>query len=316
VGLLVLLGLLGLSLVWGKFPLSLNQVLEALTTPQSGSPAAQVIWQLRLPRALLAALVGACLSLAGAALQALLRNPLADPYLTGTSAGASLGTALAIVLPFGLPPSLAAFLGALAAVHWVSWLAQSGRRLRLAEFLLAGVMVSNLLGALVSLLLTLSGQNLSRLVFFLLGNLSEASWATLTWSAVAFLLGLLLLLPCAYPLNLMSLGEEMALTTGVPAERIKRQTLLAASLLTGAAVSAAGLVGFVGLVIPHLCRGWVGADLRRLFPLTVVWGAALLVGCDLLARSLPQELPIGVITALLGAPWFLWQLKVLRAQAA
>ena len=228
---LALLGFLGLSLVWGKYPLSLTQVVAALAGHEPGSPAAQVIWQLRLPRALLAALVGACLSLAGAALQALLRNPLADPYLTGTSAGASLGTAVAVVFSwFWVPPPVAAFVGALGAVQWVGWLARSGRSLRLAEFLLAGVMVSNLLGALVSLLLTLSGQNLGKLVFFLLGNLSEANWSTLAWSGGAAALALAILAPCAYPLNLVSLGEEMAASSGVEVEKVKSHTLLAASL--------------------------------------------------------------------------------------
>ncbi len=308
-GLLALLTLTILGLCSGSYPLSLSQVWSTLLQGPAEGPENVVVWQLRLPRLLQAMLVGACLSTAGTAFQSLLRSPLADPYLTGTSAGASLGTALAVVLglSYGLYP-VCAFAGALGAVLFVTRLARIQQGVRLEDFLLAGVMVSTLLGSVVSLLMVLAGRELGRLVFFLLGNLSGSNWPLLGWCLGPFLLGMALLVWNAYPLNLLSLGEELAAPAGVPVERVKLQVLLAATLLTASAVASSGLVGFVGLVIPHLCRLWVGPDMRKLLPLALVWGGVFLVGCDWLTRLAPQELPVGVVTALIGAPWFLWQL--------
>lgn len=313
-GLAVLLALVLIGLCSGSYPLSLAQVWQVLLQgPEEGSDSV-VVWQLRLPRLLQAILVGACLSTAGAAFQSLLRSPLADPYLTGTSAGASLGTAVAVVLGlnYGLYP-LCAFAGALGAVLLVTRLARLNQGVRLEDFLLAGVMVSTLLGSLVSLLMVLAGRELGRLVFFLLGNLSGSNWPLLGCCTPPLLLGIGLLFWNAYPLNLLSLGEDLAAPAGVAVERVKMQVLLAATLLTAAAVATSGLVGFVGLVVPHLCRLWVGPDMRKLLPLALVWGGVFLLGCDWLTRLAPQELPVGVVTALIGAPWFLWQLQRGRA---
>lgn len=308
-GFFALLALLLLGLCSGSYPLSLGQVWETLRQGPGDGAESVVVWQLRLPRLLQAVLVGAALSAAGAALQSLLRSPLADPYLTGTSAGASLGTAMAVVfgLALGWYP-VCAFGGALGAVLLVTRLARIQQGVRMEDFLLAGVMVSTLLGSLVSLLMVLAGRELARLVFFLLGDLSGSSWPLLGWCLLPFLVGVTLLVWNAYPLNLLSLGDEMAAPAGVAVERVKIQVLLAATLLTAAAVASSGLVGFVGLVIPHLCRLWVGPDMRKLLPLALVWGGVFLLGCDWLTRLAPHDLPVGVVTALLGAPWFLWQL--------
>ncbi len=313
-GLAVLLALVLIGLCSGSYPLSLAQVWTILLHGPGEGSENVVVWQLRLPRLLQAILVGACLSTAGAAFQSLLRSPLADPYLTGTSAGASLGTAVAVVLGlnYGLYP-LCAFAGALGAVLLVTRLARLHQGVRLEDFLLAGVMVSTLLGSLVSLLMVLAGRELGRLVFFLLGNLSGSNWPLLGCCTPPLFLGLGLLFWNAYPLNLLSLGEDLAAPAGVAVERVKMQVLLAATLLTAAAVATSGLVGFVGLVVPHLCRLWVGPDMRKLLPLALVWGGVFLLGCDWLTRLAPQELPVGVVTALIGAPWFLWQLQRGRA---
>ena len=313
-GLLLLLALVALALTTGSYPLSAAEVWSALTG-HGESTAHTVIWDLRLPRTCQALLVGACLGAAGAAFQSLLRSPLADPYLIGTSAGASLGTALAVVVGMGaagLP--WFDFAGALSSVALVMHLARQQGQLRLEDVLLVGVMTSTLLGSLVSLLLTLSGQDMGRLVFFLLGNLASPNWQLVIGCLPAACLGTGLLLYDAYALNLLSLGEDMAASSGVQVESVKRRVLLGAALLTAAAVSIAGLVGFVGLVIPHLCRLWVGPDLRKVLPLTLLWGAAFLLLCDWLGRFAPHELPVGVVTALTGAPWFLWQLRQLRSQ--
>lgn len=310
-GLLALSGLILFGLGSGAYHLTPAQVWAVLLQGPADGPENVVVWQLRLPRLLQAALVGSALSAAGAAFQSLLRSPLADPYLTGTSAGASLGTALAVVLGlnFGWFP-LCAFLGALASVTLVTRLARVQQGVRLEDFLLAGVMVSTLLGSLVSLLMVLAGRELGKLVFFLLGNLSGSNWPLLAWCLTPLLCGVALLAWNAYPLNLLSLGEDLAAPAGVAVERVKLQVLLAATLLTAAAVCSSGLVGFVGLVIPHLCRLWVGPDMRRLLPLCLIWGAVFLLACDTLTRLSPQELPVGVVTALIGAPWFLSQLYI------
>lgn len=316
-GLALVVGLSVLALSMGSYPLSWNELLQALLPGQATNPeVSAIVWQLRIPRLLLGLLVGASLACSGAAFQALLRSNLADPYLIGTSAGASLGTVLALLL--GLSPAvhpLAGFVGAMAAVSWVASLARRKGVLRLDDFLLAGVMLSTLLGSLVSLLLTLAGAEMARILFFLLGNLGHAQWQPMLWSLPLLLVGLGLLARNAYSLNLLSLGEEFAAPVGVEVERVKTEVLLGASLLTACAVSAAGMVGFVGLVVPHLCRFWAGADVRRLLPLTLVWGAAFLLGCDLLARAVPGELPVGIVTSLLGAPWFLSQLRLQAREA-
>lgn len=312
-GLLALAVVSALALSTGSYQLSWSELGRALLGAGPSAEAVTVVWQLRLPRLLLGLLVGASLAAAGAAFQALLRSNLADPYLIGTSAGASLGTVSALLL--GLSPALhplAGFFGAMAAVLWVVRLSRQDGVLWLEDFLLAGVMLSTLLGSLVSLLLTLAGAELARILFFLLGNLGNAQWSALLWSLPLWLLGLGLLARNAYSLNLLSLGEELAAPAGVATERVKMQVLLGAALLTACAVSGAGMVGFVGLVVPHLARRWAGADVRSLLPLSLIWGAAFLLGCDWLARHVPGELPVGVVTSLVGAPWFLSQLQAQR----
>lgn len=310
---LVLLILIVMGLTRGPYSIAPQEVWSILWAGDDGSPRSAVIWQLRLPRLLVAILVGSALSSAGAAFQSLLRSPLADPYLLGTSAGASLGVAIGLTLGLTTPVQpLLAFVGALGAVALVFGLTRRQQVLLLEDFLLAGVMVSTALGSLVSLLMISMGQDLTRLLYFLLGNLAQSDWPQLMAASLPFLAGLGLLVWNAYPLTLLSLGEEFASPVGVDVEKVKSQVLISATLLTASAVAAAGLIGFVGLVVPHLCRLWVGPDLRRLLPLSLLWGAVFLLGSDQIARLGPQELPVGIITALIGAPWFLWQLQRLR----
>lgn len=309
-GLLVVLFVVGLCS--GSVAIPPGEVWRILLgQPVENASHISVIWLLRLPRLVLAILVGAALSCAGAGFQSLLRSPLADPYLTGTSAGASLGTALALVLGLAQPLyPLCAFVGALTAVTMVSHMARSRSGVRLEDFLLAGIMMSTLLGSLVSLIMVMAGRDLVKLIYFLLGNLGDpVEWVKVVWIIPPIVLGAGLLYWNAYPLNLLSLGEDLAGPAGVEVEKVKRQSLLGATLLTAAAVASAGLVGFVGLVIPHLCRIWVGPDLRKLLPISLIWGGLFLLGCDLLTRLAPHELPVGVVTALVGAPWFLGLLR-------
>ncbi|HXE71793.1 MAG TPA: iron chelate uptake ABC transporter family permease subunit [Candidatus Nitrosotenuis sp.] len=315
-GLVLLAAAMLAGLAAGSVALSPAEVWQALFHPL-GLPEAHVsiIRDIRLPRVLLGASVGAALALAGTAFQGLLRNPLADPYIVGTSAGASLGAALAIELrlpsAWGLSPVPAlAFPGAVLSMLAVYRLARMGPTLPVETFLLAGVMVGSFTQALVSFLMTLGHQDLPRIIFWLMGSLSNARWTDLAMLLPYLALGAVLLYRLSVPLNVMSLGEETAWSLGVEVERTKVWVVLAGSLVTAAAVSVSGLIGFLGLLVPHLARMLVGPDHRVLFPAALLGGGAFLVLADLAARVLlaSRELPVGVVTALVGAPFFFWLL--------
>lgn len=275
-----------------------------------------VLVEIRFPRVLLAGLVGATLALCGAVLQGMFRNPLADPGLIGVSAGAGFGAALWIVLfgalgwsYLGLP--LAAFLGGLLTVILVWRVAQSGGRVHTATLLLAGIALNSVSGAAIGLLLFLADdQQLRSITFWTLGGFGGANWALLALTAPFMLLACFGLLRLAKPLNALVLGEGEAYHLGVSVERMKRQAVALTALGVGAAVAAAGGIGFVGLVVPHLFRLFAGPDHRYLLLGSVLGGAVLTVLADLISRTVvaPAELPVGVITALVGGPFFLWLL--------
>lgn len=306
---------LAIALKTGQVAVSWQDVHDAIWHRGSLSDQAAIVAELRLPRALLAFLVGASLALSGAAFQALLRNPLADPYIVGTSAGAAVGTAVAIVLvPCGLllDRPLIAFLGAVATMVVVYRLAVVGGRLPTETFLLSGVVVGTFLWALVSMLLLLARERLQEVIYWLMGDFSTAGYAEIRLALPYMVLGVVALLLLAHPLNLMTLGEESAFHLGVPVERLKLAVVAVASLLTAAAVSVSGLIGFVGLVVPHVVRSLTGSDHRFMLPAAALGGGTFLVLADTLSRSLlsgGQELPVGVVTALCGAPFFLALLK-------
>lgn len=276
----------------------------------------------RLPRVAGAALVGAALGVAGALFQGLLRNPLADPLLLGTSSGAALGATVAFVLPvaftaywfgFGLV-ALLAFAGALLAVGLVYLLATRHGRTPVVTLLLAGVAVSAVLTATQTMLITLNdrlGLRLMSLYRWISGSVNVESWTQAQVVFVIVAVGILLSLLLAPALDAFALGEEMAGHLGLRVERYKLVIVLVAAMLVGAAVSISGIVGFVGLVAPHLCRLTLGPRHRLLIPATALTGATFVVVADLLARVLvaPAELPLGVLTALVGGPFFLWLLR-------
>jgi iron complex transport system permease protein len=273
---------------------------------------ARMLAALRLPRVALAALVGGCLALAGAALQALLKNPLADPFLLGTSGGAAAGAACAALL--GASPLVspaAAFLGAAAASVGVAALARRGGRLDLQRLLLAGLIANAFFSAMLLAAFSIASGEASRtMLFWMMGSLADATPGKVAALAPYALAGAAVLLAAAGRLNLFAVGEESAAALGVDTERTKRVVFLAASLLTGAAVAFAGVIGFVGLLVPHGVRVIAGNDQRTLLPLSALAGAALLVAADAVSRAAlaPVELPIGAITAALGAPLFAWLL--------
>jgi iron complex transport system permease protein len=273
---------------------------------------ARLVAGLRAPRVALAALVGGCLALAGAALQALLKNPLADPFLLGTSGGAAAGAALASL--FGASPFLspgAAFAGAVASSVTVAALARRGGRLDLHRLLLAGLIANAFFSALLLGVFSVASSEASRtMLFWMMGSLADASFGRVGTLLPYAALGGGALLAAAGRLNLFAVGEENAAALGVDTERTKRVVFLAASLLTGAAVAFAGIIGFVGLLVPHAVRAVTGNDQRALLPLSLLSGACLLVLADALSRAAlaPAELPIGAVTAALGAPLFGWLL--------
>lgn len=278
-------------------------------------PENEVILRLRLERIVIAALVGGALAAAGAACQAVLRNVLADPYVLGISGGASLGAALAIISGGAAAHTLAlpggAFVGALAALALV--IAPSGRADAFGnQTLLAGVIVGAVCSSILTLLISVMGNvQLNSIVWWLLGSLQGRDPALLLPAAVIIGGAALTLLCFARETNALTLGGEMAHHLGVPPAGTTRILLAAAALLTAAAVSLAGIIGFVGLVVPHCMRRLVGADHRKLFPASLVGGAWFLIACDLLSRSVyqAQELPVGVITALIGGPMFIYLLR-------
>lgn len=295
-----------ISISSGSITLTFDQVWQAFIG-DSDSLAHTLIWELRIPRAVTAFAVGAMLSIAGALMQVILRNPLADPYILGVSGGASVAALLAMLAGIaGIGISMSAFAGAIFSTLLVFGLAHGAGSWSPIKVLLTGVVLAAGWGALISLILATSpDQGLRSMLFWLMGDLSYAS--SYSWALLALLIGFLFCYAQARPLNLLLHGSSQAAALGVSVERVYLVIFITSSLLTAVAVSLAGNIGFVGLIVPHLVRLSIGSDHRTLLPAAVFLGGTLLVVADLIARTLfsPQQLPVGVITALLGVPLFL-----------
>jgi iron complex transport system permease protein len=309
-------GALLLGVRMGAVPLSVREVVAGIRG--DGDPTTiAIVRRLRLPRALLAALVGGSLAASGATFQALLRNPLAEPYILGVSGGAAVGAVGAIVLT-GAPASgamvaLSAFAGAILAILLVFRVAASvGKALDTRVLLLAGVVVGAFFNACILLALTFADtESFRSAMFWMMGSFSGATWRGIGTMAGAMVPALLLLFALARPLNLFAVGEETAAFLGVRTERTKLLAYGTASLLTAAAVAVSGVIGFVGLVVPHVVRMLWGGDHRFLLPASVLLGATFAILADTLARTAaaPTELPIGVVTAFVGVPFFVYLLR-------
>lgn len=308
-----------ISVAVGSVRLSFGEILGVFSG-SAAEPARTILLTLRLPRALLMLVCGAALAGSGAAYQGLFRNPLADPYLIGAASGAGLGAAAAFSL--GMPGGLLgymtvplfAFAGALLTVAMVYRLAYSAGSAPSSILILAGVAVSSFVTALTSFLLINASGDLRRAVVWLMGGSTMAGWKPF-WAALPYaLFGLAGLLRLAYPLNLLQLGDEQAAQLGLRVENTRRWTVASATLATAAAVAFGGVIGFVGLLVPHITRRLWGGDHRRLLPLSMLAGGTFLLLADVIARALlaPQELPVGVITALCGAPFFIFILRRTR----
>lgn len=309
-------GALLLGVRMGAVPLSVREVVAGIRGLGDPTTVA-IVRRLRLPRALLAALVGGSLAASGATFQALLRNPLAEPYILGVSGGAAVGAVGAIVLTgaaaSGAVVALSAFAGAILAILLVFRVAASvGKALDTRVLLLAGVVVGAFFNACILLALTFADtESFRSAIFWMMGSFSGATWQGIGTMAGAMVPAILLLFALARPLNLFAVGEETAAFLGVRTERIKLLAYGTASLLTAAAVAVSGVIGFVGLVVPHVVRMLWGGDHRFLLPASVLLGATFAVLADTLARTAaaPTELPIGVVTAFVGVPFFVYLLR-------
>jgi iron complex transport system permease protein len=300
---------------------TLGIVLErglGLSTSGTWSAATEtIVWELRVPRVFTTLVVGAGLAVAGATFQGLLRNPLADPYVLGTASGAALGAAIAVLIPvralilgFGLLHVLA-FVGALVAVSAVYRLSRISGLAPLTGLLLTGYAIGSLLAAGLAMAMYLSGAALRQIFVYLLGSFDGSTWERLAGALPIVVVGTILIALRARSLNGLLLGEEAAAHLGVDVRRERAILLALASLVTAAAVTVSGLIGFVGLVVPHVVRLVVGPNARAVLPLSAVWGACLMAFSDIAARVL-GGIPVGVVTAVIGAPFFLFILRRAR----
>jgi len=325
VGVVLLAVAVAAGIVLGNVPVPLADSISILArrlfawpVAETWSPAMEtIVLELRLPRVITALIVGTGLAVAGTTFQGLLRNPLADPYVLGTASGAALGAAIGVLVPvqvailgFGLV-NLLAFGGALLAVAAVYRLSGGGGVGSMSSVLLTGYAVGSLLAAGLAMAMYLAGSNIRQIFFYLLGSFAQSSWPQLLIGLPVIAIGSALIMLRARSLNALLLGDEAAMHLGLDVKRERMILLALASLITAAAVALAGLIGFVGLVVPHVVRLVVGPNARLVLPLSALFGASFLILADLVAR-IPGELPVGVITAVVGAPVFVVLLRRFR----
>jgi len=318
---ILLIGAIIFSSFQGSADINIKDATELLSNPLSQNwpnTKAVILLKVRLPRIILACVVGGALAVAGVVLQALLRNPLADPYVLGVSSGSALGAIIAILLGLNInigtlsSVPLFGFGGGLGTILFVYQFSKIHRKISVQTMLLVGVVTGAILSAVIMFITSIAGPHkLQGIVFWLMGNLGAEEYPMLLIVSFYVLVGVLILLYHARGLNLLVLGEESALQLGLEVERTKKVAFIGASLITGAAVSVSGLIGFVGILIPHLVRMIVGSDHRLLLPVAGLSGSIYLVLADTLARTVmaPTEIPVGVITAICGGPFFIYLLK-------
>ncbi len=290
-----------------------SEIFRLSPNEQIDSMYSNIVMNIRLPRVILAGLVGASLAIAGAAFQGLLRNPLADPYTLGVSSGASVGAVITLFFGLSIPylglftlPLLSILFSFITIFLVLLFARKIDRSMKVESIILTGIIFSSFLGALISLMIALTGEELRQIIGWLLGSVSMRGWDYIKIILPFFIIGSVILILNSNELNAMSFGEERAKHIGVNVQKRKMMILIAGSILTGAAVAVSGTIGFVGLVIPHLTRLLWGPDHKHLLPLSILTGSGFLILADLVARTIisPTELPIGVITAIIGAPAF------------
>ena len=310
-----------LSLAIGSVFLTPAQLWDALIGHGTRVPDA-ILWDIRLPRTVLVALTGMALSGSGAAYQGLFRNPLADPFLIGVASGAGLGAVIAMSIqwPYSfwglMAIPVASFIAGLLTIFVVYSLARVGKTVPTTNLILAGVAFSSFATSLTSFLMLRSTGEVRRALGWLLGGATQAGWTAVIAILPYLLVGLGILTFGGHALNLLQFGDEQAQQLGLNVTRAKTILLIAASMATAAAVAFSGIIGFIGLIVPHVMRLWFGPDYRRLIPLSIIGGASALILSDVIARVViaPQEIPVGIVTALVGAPFFLWVLRRAKNQ--
>ncbi len=320
----------GCSVSIGQVPISLNDTFQILLYKISGmrfgsleglstASFADIIWHIRLPRALMSMLVGIGLSLCGAVMQATVQNPLADPYILGISSGGALGATFAILLGFGFPGVLGqmgvavwAFAGAFGAAVLVIVIAHMGGKITSAKLVLTGMVINALCSAFSNFIIYFANnaEGIKTVTFWTMGSIASATWEKLPLTAISIGIAVVFFLTQFRVLNTMLLGSEAAVTLGISLNRYLRMYMMVCALVTGIIVSSCGTIGFVGLIIPHIVRGVVGTDHKRLIPASALFGAAFLIWADVFSRTLihQSELPIGIITSMIGAPMFMYML--------
>lgn len=302
-----------IRLLFAKIPF-LGRFIDC--TESFANNHALIVYQVRLPRILLAMLVGMALSMTGAAFQGLFRNPLADPHILGVSSGAALGATFAMISGAGVQLlglgalGVAAFTGALLTVFVVYHIAGAGSGGKTVHLLLTGTAISSFLSALMSLLMTRHQETLEKVYLWTLGSFSAATWDKVLFLFIFVILGTLFLLLLSRELNLLSVGEDTAATLGVSLTKVRKLIIIVGSLLVAASVAVSGVIGFVGLIVPHCVRLLFGSNHERLMPASMFVGAIFMILCDTIARTVtaPSEIPVGVVTSLFGAPYFIYLL--------
>lgn len=330
----VTLGLLALSLVFfivlfstiGSADIKITDTFRIIASkisflnmeaPDISKSQVSIIWNLRLPRVLLGVIVGASLSIAGAAFQGMFKNPMADPYVIGISSGAALGASIAIILKINFEIlgfstiSLFAFIGALIAVTLVYNIAKVKNQVPVTTLLLSGVAIGQFFTAIMSFLMVFFNNDMNKIIYWTLGSLSGKGWDPVLTISIPVILGMLLLSLYARDLNIMLTGEESAKSLGVNVERTKIYIILIGTFITSIAVSVSGIIGFVGLIIPHIVRLIIGPDHRILLPASALMGGIFMIFADTIARTIisPIEIPVGIITAIFGGPFFIYLLR-------
>jgi len=278
--------------------------------------ATAIIWNVRLPRIILAFVTGGALALCGAAYQGIFKNPMADPYILGVSSGAALGATIGIILKFsssflGLNGiAILAFIGSFSTILIVYNISRVGRKVPVATLLLSGIAIGQTLSALISLFMIFNQNEMSQIIFWTMGSLNGKGWNQVIAVLPYVILGCVIMLTSVRELDIMLLGEDTANQLGVDTERLKKKILFSSSLITAAVVSVTGIIGFVGLVVPHIVRMVTGPKHRVLVPFSLLFGGVFLILCDTLARTVTaQEIPVGIITAAFGGPFFVYLLR-------
>ncbi|SES67017.1 FecCD family ABC transporter permease [Anaerobranca gottschalkii] len=309
---IILFSVLILGVAFGATPISLREIFL-----NSNTTYYVILYQMRMPRVVLSMLVGGVLAGCGVAFQSILKNPLAEPYTLGVSSGAGLGATLAMTFLvnyriYGLSTiTFFSFLFAIFTVILVYFLAKSQGSLNPLNLILAGVVISSTFSAFISFIMIYADDNIRQIFFWLMGNLQRASWDKLKIIIIPAVIGLILIALKLKELNLLLLGDEEAASLGVEVEKTKKIIILGATLATASVVSISGLIGFVGLIVPHTLRLIFGGDNLKIYPLSILWGGIFLTLADLIGRIIlvPREIPVGIITALTGGPFFLFLLK-------